>query len=143
MSEKAYNSEEEIMEWDTLWIASKRMDSRKIRHQLIGENPRGRNKSSLLPHTDESLALHRYVFGIHFSEHNAMDLDKRNCSAYSTFDKKVLGLRALLLLPPHSIVPWNAINSYIRLPQKGSVAVVGNNENDTFPTFGLDRKSVV
>ena len=110
-----------------LWIAAKRHDSIRIckcllNHSALDED-RMSGECSLLASTDKALALHNCLFDDGCNEDTVNDDDddddavgtEEEIPDLSDSEKRLLYLRALLLLPAYSSTPWDAIKSYLHL----------------------------
>ena len=119
----------DMHKWEALWSASKYLDSGKIRRFLLDQNTNTntsrnsngntRTDSSLLGHTPATLQLLKYLFEdvACMDETEDTNLDNDDSSELSHAEKKVLGLRSMLLLPANSVAPWDTLKSYLRLMQ--------------------------
>jgi hypothetical protein len=152
-NETTDNSTMETMEWKKLWTASKHLDSARIRKCLLdphaNANDGDRESSLLLPHTDASFALHKYIFGgqhdanVQVEQHTPTPrLDQDACPDFSKAEKKRLGLRSMLLLPPYSFAPWDAMKSYFHLLQGTRSSTTRNETLSNCGTSIVTRKSM-
>lgn len=128
-----------MQEWEPLWVASKQLDSNRVRKYLMPTMNLHNHSNSkkkglegcnnacdylLFPHSDASMALHQYIFGHQPSTHDKSNaatdallakINNNACSNLSQVEKKMLGFRSLLLLPPYAVAPWDAMKSFLKL----------------------------
>ena len=105
-----------------LWIAAKHLDRSKIHRCLMNyealDEIRQFNRKSLVQSSNAALVLQSLFFA-HLEIRTTDALSAEQQSTKDSFDltdkeKRIMYLRAMLLLPPYSLTPWEVISAIIK-----------------------------
>ena len=128
---------------EDLWIAAKHLDRSKIHRCLLNNEAldeiRQLNRKLLVQSSHEALVLHDMIFTkdpisvLQQSTNTLFDLSDQ--------EKRTMHLRAMLLLPPYSLTPWEAISAIITTIRL-KIEMSTSSENTCDASEFLQRKTI-
>ena len=133
---------------DNLWIAAKYLDRSKICKCLLNDEAldeiRESKRNALVPSSNAAQRLHDSLFPQLKSRKNVQsDQQQSTKEIFDLTDKerRIMNLRAMLLLPPYCLTPWEtsiAVINSIRL----KVETNGSSENYFDASEFVERKTI-